>query len=131
MINKRLYYEKSAVPLDPFIHINMNSLTRHYRQLLPFALTILSLGSYIAIFASYRNELGTGIASLATIPVIVAGWYFGVQGGLTAAVFCIVVSAYLQSLAGQSINIALSDHGNTLRIISLILIAIVTGRLSS
>src|SRR5215211_2470215 len=125
--------EQFASPLDSLrsIRITMKNSTEPYRQLIPYILLIFSFASYTAIFAGYQNALGTGIASLATIPVIVASWYFGIQGGIAAAVFSIVISAYLQTLVGHSIDVILSSQGNILRIISLIVVAIVTGRLSS
>jgi diguanylate cyclase (GGDEF)-like protein len=71
------------------------------------------------------------VASLATIPVIVAGWYFGTRGGLTMALLSIVTIVIVQSGDGDRIPVLLSDVSNVLRIITLLVVAWVTGRLSA
>jgi len=109
----------------------MNKLIELRHRILPHVLVTIAFGSYAVIFASYHDQLGTGIASLATIPVIVAGWFFGIGGGLSIAVLSIVTSVVLQSLAGHPVYVLLSDPGNLLRIAALTLVAIVTGRLST
>src|SRR5678815_3294711 len=86
----------------------MKRFTEVDRWWFRYIFVILALGSYAALFAKYHSELGTGIASLATIPVIAASWYFGIQGGVAAAVFCIAVSTYLQVIAGLPVNTVLS-----------------------
>ena len=108
----------------------MNTLTEFRPRLISYILVILTFVCYAVIFARYHDQLGIGIASLATIPVIVGGWYFGIAGGITVAASSIVISAYFQTLPGHSALILLSDPGTILRITSLILIAIVTGKLS-
>jgi diguanylate cyclase (GGDEF)-like protein len=109
----------------------MNRFTGPNRRYLPHVLVALAFGSYIVIFASYHNQLGTGIASLATIPVVVTGWYFGVRGGIAISILVIVVTGVLQSSADQPLETLLTDPGNILRAISLLLVAVVTGRLSN
>ena len=108
----------------------MNRFTELRQRFLPHFLVVISLASYIVIFAGNNDQLRTGIASLATIPVIIAGWYFGVRGGIVVTILAIIINLILQTLAGRSVGILLSDPGNILRIIALTLIAIVTGRLS-
>jgi len=109
----------------------MKQFTTLPQQALPFFLVTSAFISYTVIFASYHNQLGTGVASLATIPVIVAGWYFGIRGGLVTAALSIATSAMLQSAAGHPIQVLFSDPGNIMRVISLTLIAIITGNLST
>lgn len=109
----------------------MKRFTDPNRRYLPHVLVAIAIGAYIIIFASYRTQLGTGIASLATIPVVVAGWYFGIQGGILISFLVILLTGFLQSTANSSITNVLTDPGNILRAISLLLVAVVTGRLSS
>ena len=109
----------------------MNQLTELLRRFSLYIIVTIAFGAYILIFASYRNQVGTGIASLATIPVIIAGWYFGTWGGLIIAILSIVASALLQTQGDYPVAILLSDPGNILRIVALILVALVTGNLSS
>ena len=62
--------------VDPFIgvlHV-MKRISGSRWQPSPYALVFLAFISYVVIFASYQNQMGIGIASLATVPVIVAGW---------------------------------------------------------
>ena len=109
----------------------MNQSTELRQRIFRYALVALAFGSYVGLFTRYHDQLGTGIASLATIPVIVAAWYFGVRGGLIAAFLAVVTSVFIQSLNGHPIAVLLSDPGNVLRIIALTLIALVTGNLSN
>jgi len=109
----------------------MNRFNRLHRQTLAYVLTFLALAAYAFIFSSYHTQLGAGIASLATIPVIVAGWYFGIGGGIVMAVLCIIINITFQSLSGHPIAMVLSDPGNIIRMFTLTLIAIVTGKLSA
>jgi len=109
----------------------MNRFIALLKRFLPHILVAIALASYIVIFAGNNDQLKAGIAALATIPVIVASWYFGVTGGVLTAILSIVVSVVLQLLAGYPLNTLLSDPGNILRIISLAVVAIVTGRLST
>src|SRR5262245_47528066 len=109
----------------------MNQYTELRQRIFRYSLVTLAFSSYVVLFARYHTQLGTGIASLATILVIVAAWYFGVRGGLTMAFLSVVVSAGFQSMDGHRITVLLSDPGNLLRILALTLIALVTGNLSN
>src|SRR5215475_254695 len=109
----------------------MNQFTELRQRISPYILVTVAFGSYVIIFADYHNRMGTGVASLATIPVIIAGWYFGKRGGLTIAFLSIITSIFLQSFDGHTVKALLSDPGNILRIIALNLVALVTGTLSA
>ena len=108
----------------------MNRCPTSNRRFLPYALVAIAFGAYVVIFASYNEQLGTGVASLATIPVVVAGWYFGIRGGIGIAVLTIGISVVMQSSVGHSPSALAAEPGNILRMISLLLVAIVTGKLS-
>ncbi|HEU0292539.1 MAG TPA: diguanylate cyclase [Anaerolineales bacterium] len=109
----------------------MNQFPALRRRVFLYIIVAVAFGSYVVIFARYHNQLGTGVASLATIPVIVAGWYFGVRGGLIITFLSIVTIILFQSLDGYPVTVLLSDPGNILRMIALTLVAVVTGRLSA
>ncbi|HUG35113.1 MAG TPA: diguanylate cyclase [Anaerolineales bacterium] len=109
----------------------MNRILSLIRPFLPHALVVIALVSYVVIFAGYRDRLGTALASLATIPVVVASWYFGVSGGVSFAVLTTIASGYLLSLTGVPLLEIFTEPSNILRVISLFVIAIVTGRLSN
>ena len=110
---------------------SMSQFTELRQRIFRYGLVALTFGSYVVLFTRYHDQLGTGIASLATIPVIVAAWYFGVRGGLIVAFLAVVTSVFIQSLSGHPIAALLTDPGNILRIIALTLIALVTGNLSN
>jgi diguanylate cyclase (GGDEF)-like protein len=109
----------------------MNQVTEWRRQVFLYMVVTIAFGSYAVIFARYHNQLGTGVASLATLPVIIAGWYFGVKGGLIITFLSIVTIVLFQSLDGYPVTVLLSDPGNILRMIALTVVAVVTGRLSA
>src|SRR6185436_3068051 len=69
---------------------SMSQFTELRQRIFRYGLVALAFGSYVVLFTRYHDQLGTGIASLATIPVIVAAWYFGVRGGLIAAFLAVV-----------------------------------------
>jgi diguanylate cyclase (GGDEF)-like protein len=109
----------------------MNQVTEWRRRVSLYAVVTIAFGSYVVIFARYHNQLGTGAASLAAIPVMIASWYFGVQGGLIITFLAIVTIVLIQSLDGYPVTVLLSDPGNILRMIALTIVAVVTGRLSA
>lgn len=109
----------------------MNQFSGLRQRARPYVMVAVAVGAYTVVFASYQNQFGTEIASLATIPVVVASWYFGIPGGMMIAVLSIGASGILEALAGHPVPTLLSDPGNILRSISLLLVAVVTGRLSS
>jgi diguanylate cyclase (GGDEF)-like protein len=109
----------------------MNRFADLRRQIVPLVFVILIFALYARVFASYHDQLGIGIASLATIPVMVAGWFFGVEGGITLAILCIALNVSLQLNEDHALYILFSDLANIIRIVSLILVAIATGALSS
>lgn len=86
---------------------------------------------YMVIFASFRHQAGIGIASLAIIPVIGASWYFGVYGGIFTAVLCSLSDAAILMMGGVPFTILYDNPGNLIGMFSLILIAVVVGRLST
>ena len=81
----------------------MKKLAYPDNKKIPFLLIILLSVLYVIVFAVYYRQTGSGIGALATIPVIVAGWYFGVTGSLLTAI--------LASLANMVILIAEANSG--------------------
>lgn len=124
---------RSANQLDLFVRIrcNMNRFTELRLQLFPAVLVFLAFAFYAWVFAGYFSQVGMGIASLAIVPVIVAGWFFGIRGGIALAGMCVVVNVLLQLSAGYSPAALFSEPATYVRILSLALVAIATGSLSS
>src|SRR5215216_2597809 len=109
----------------------MHRYTELPERVHPYIQIAAALGAYGLVFAIFHDHLGPGLASLATIPVILAAWYFGIWGGITLGIVAIAVTVFIQALTGHAISVLVSDIGNLLRVIALILVAIVTGRLST
>ena len=109
----------------------MNRFTELRQNIFPAGFVVLSFALYAWAYASYYAELGIGVASLAIVPVIVAGWFFGMGGGLALAVSCVLANVLLHMLAGHSVAGLFSDMSTYVRMLSLFLVAIATGMLSS
>src|SRR6476660_9908656 len=84
---------------------------------------------YAALFTLYHQRIGFGIASLAIIPVIGAGWYFGIMGGLIVAFLSILINVVVLIMDGQQQNASLLLPTNDVRVLSLFIIAFVIGKL--
>ena len=95
----------------------------------PLLIIIFAYACYAGVFAVYHNRMGSGIAALATIPVILASWYFGMLGGLLAAILSILTNIVVLTAHGQPQNASLLDPANEIRIFSLIIIALAVGKL--
>ena len=96
-----------------------------------YMIVTAAFGSYVAIFVRYHHQWGIGIASLAAIPVIIAAWYFGIQGGVIIAFFSILANVLAELLDGHHTLALLSEPGNIMGTVVLAFVAIVTGRLSA
>ncbi len=84
---------------------------------------------YVVVFALYHKAAGIGIASLAALPVIVSGWYFGVKGGILTALLSILSNIVILIFTGQFATIDLpSDVAGFL---SLLVIGGVVGLLGT
>jgi diguanylate cyclase (GGDEF)-like protein len=107
----------------------MNKLTFLQHKSFPYIAVSLAFVFYSLILALYRA--GFGIASLAVIPVIGASWYFGVRGGLFAAVLSILIDVVVLIMDGQPQNVSSLNPTNEIRISSLIIVAVAVGKLGS
>ena len=86
---------------------------------------------YVAISAIYHDFAGVGIASLAVIPVLAASWYFGMRGGIVLAILSILANVIVLIVTGRSADVSILSFSNILRIFTLLLIAVVVGRLAT
>jgi diguanylate cyclase (GGDEF)-like protein len=97
----------------------------------PSIVIILAYASYAGVFLIFHDRMGSGLAALATIPVIVASWYFGIAGGLLVAILSILTNIVVLVMNGQPQNASLLDPTNEIRIFSLITVAVAVGKLGS
>lgn len=71
---------------------------------------------YVAAFAWLQGVIGAGAAALATVPVAVAGWYFGVAAGLGAAFLSVPLNTLLLfwfGFTGWELMVKLDDGVST------------------
>lgn len=109
----------------------MNRYTELRHHIFPLALVGLTFALYVWGFAGYYAKLGTGVAALAIFPVVVAGLLFGIRGSVTLTVLCVVANIFLHLTAGDSLVALFSDLSTYVRMLSLFVVAIATGVLSS
>ena len=107
----------------------MNSLVFPQRKSSQYLIVATAYVLYSILFALYHDRAGFGIASLAIIPVIGAGWYFGITGGLIVAALSILMSVVVLIMDGQPQNALLLNPTNEIRVFSLIILAFVVGKL--
>ena len=107
----------------------MKSLAYPESRWVPLVLIILAYAGYAVIFATFHPQLGSGLAAISTIPVLLASWYFGIWGGLLMAGLSIFTNIVVLNLHGQAQNASLLDPTNEIRIFSLLVIAVAVGKL--
>ena len=74
-------------------------MTRLFRHA-PVVFVIGVAGAYIPIFLTLYSRMGLGLAALSGLPVIAAGWLFGVRAGLVAWLLLLPINALLFYLVG-------------------------------
>ncbi len=109
----------------------MNRFASLRTKSFPYIIIAITYTLYVGIFTIYHDRMGIGIVSLAIIPVIGAGWYFGVMGGMTMAILSILANTAVLISEGLSYKALFESPGNLIGILSLIFIAIVFGRLGA
>jgi hypothetical protein len=97
----------------------------------PHIIILTTYVSYVALFALYHHNIGNGIAALAALPVIGAGWYFGVKGGVLTAVLSTLANTAIFVFEGHSNAGLLYSPGNWIGTFVLILTGLVVGSLGT
>jgi diguanylate cyclase (GGDEF)-like protein len=107
----------------------MNKLSFSHHKSFPYISVSFVFFLYIVLFALYHEAAGIGIASLAAIPVIVAGLFFGIKGGISIAFFAILFNLVILIVKGHFARIDIpSDMAGFL---SLLVIGSVVGLLAT
>jgi diguanylate cyclase (GGDEF)-like protein len=109
----------------------MNRLVYPRNKRTPIIIVMVAFAIYVMAFSLFHLEGGGGIASLAIIPVISAGWYFGTRGGFIMSVLSILSGMVILAFEGQDVIDIYLTPGNIVGIFSLFLIALVVGRLAT
>jgi diguanylate cyclase (GGDEF)-like protein len=97
----------------------------------PYVIIIIAFALYVAVFAIYHHRAGSGMASLAIIPVIGASWYFGVRGGVLTAILSILANTIVLLTDGNPHLDSFNTPGNLIGSASLIFIGLIIGRLGT
>ena len=92
---------------------------------------MITYGLYVEIFALFHARVGTGIASLAIIPVMAGSWYFGIGGGVLTTIFSILANVFLRITSGHSYIELLTTPSTVIGTFALIFVALVVGRLGT
>ena len=127
--NKIILESRTLSYLSAKLKNAMNSLVFPRHKSSQYLIVATTYVLYSILFALYHDRAGFGIASLAIIPVIGAGWYFGITGGLIVAALSILMSVVVLIMDGQPQNTILLNPTNEIRVFSLIILAFVVGKL--
>ena len=107
----------------------MNRLAFPRQKNSQFLIVALVFVIYAAIFTLSYHRIGLGVASLAVIPVIGAGWYFGMKGGIFIALLAILFNTSILIANGRFTTLDMpSDLVGSL---SVLLIGVVVGLLGT
>jgi diguanylate cyclase (GGDEF)-like protein len=95
--------------------------------------TGLALGvvavTYAAMFLALDPVAGSGVAALAVLPVIVAGWLMGFRGGMLAGFLSLPANTLLLNLTGVPGLDAVFREGGGAGVIALVVVGAGVGRL--
>ena len=69
------------------------------------------IASYAAAFVALHPLIGDSVGILATVPVAVGAWVFGLRGGLYTALLLFPLNMGLVNIQGQSLGLWLSQGG--------------------
>lgn len=104
-----------------------NPLKKHF----PYVIVMLIYALYVVVFVSYQDRLGAEASALAIFPVICAGWYFGVSGGILVAMLSILPHLVLSIAEPGSAVHVFESPGNVVGMFVLLFIGVIMGRLGT
>jgi len=85
----------------------MNRFVHRPHKIFPHLIVAIAYILYVTVFAVYHEYAQVGLSSLAVIPVIAGGWYFGISGGIFVTILSILPSVILLIIAGQPQDVSL------------------------
>jgi diguanylate cyclase (GGDEF)-like protein len=109
----------------------MNRLAYPDNKISPYIIVAVTYALYVAVFAAYHDLAGIGIASLAIVPIVGGGWYFGTRGGVWVAILATLFNTLILRVEGHSFIVLFDSLGNLIGTFSLIFIGMVVGRLGT
>ncbi|HJQ14759.1 MAG TPA: GAF domain-containing protein, partial [Anaerolineales bacterium] len=96
-----------------------------------FFIVLLLYTLYLVISFAYINQIGIAVAALSTIPVIVAGWFFGSYHGVVTAVLMVLANLSILSLEGYPLVVLFNSPDTLIGATALVFIGWVVGKLGS
>jgi diguanylate cyclase (GGDEF)-like protein len=93
-------------------------------------IVLLTFLLYGTGFFFLHQRVGLAVASLAAIPVAIAGWYYGTWAGILIAALTICLNVAILMLEGHPLTIIFETTGNLVGAFLLAVIAYTCGRLS-
>lgn len=99
-----------------------------YRKIPSYFIILFLLFGYAVVFASYYEQVGIGLASLAILPVMVTSWYAGTRVGILIAFVVILLNALILMQKEHSFSQdIIANVGNIVGTFSLVIVAFVFG----
>lgn len=109
----------------------MKRLAYPNHSYLPYIIVLITYAFYAVIFASAYERFGRETSALAIFPVIAAAWYFGMTGGLLAAMLCILPHFVLAVAEPGSAIHLFENPGDFLGSVVLLFLGLIIGRLAT
>jgi diguanylate cyclase (GGDEF)-like protein len=110
---------------------DMNTFAYREGERAPYVLSIIAYAMYVAVFALYHERLGIGVAALAIFPVIAASWYFGITGGVLAALLSVLANAVIIIAKDGTYAKVFEDPGDLIGTFMLLFIGVLIGRIGT
>lgn len=115
---------KDNVFLGPKFFTRMSALPAQEHKGL--FLLLVSFSIYTLAFLLFGSSLGSGLAPLSVLPVIVAGWHRGLKSGLGVAILVLPLNTGLFLLAGLPLS-TLLEPGSLIGHTTVAIIGMVAG----
>jgi len=84
---------------------------------------------YMLIFVSLYPIIGLRVVVMSPLIVVIAGWFWGMRGGLIAGLFCFPLNALLSKLIGETRWDALFWSGNIIGFAASVLLGVWVGHM--
>jgi HD-GYP domain-containing protein (c-di-GMP phosphodiesterase class II) len=101
---------------------------RHRRR--RWLIVFFSVGAYVVVFMALFPSFGPGLGPLATLPVVLAAWFWGLRAGLLAGVLCLPLNTILYNIVGLPGWDAVFQSGGGFGTMALLAVGGVVGQLS-
>src|SRR5579871_176082 len=104
---------------------NIYSLSPQTRWLLILG----TAGAYVIIYVVLGPSIGDGIVALATLPTLLAAWFFGVRKGFGVALVIVLINAVLFRTVGNYAWDGVLGYSFGPGTMSLLIVTLVVGRM--